>query len=346
MNKLNKTIIFLIIIAFLGAFAFSMYYFQHVDNVFLNKDNGKPINETKADYHFVLIVQNTDDPFWQSFKKGAFEAAKDFNAAVEFNGPKFTNVAEELQYLDIAIASKVDGIATHVLDEEQFTPVIDKAIGAGVPVVTVEADAKNSKRIAYIGTSNFQLGVEGGKLLTKAVNSRAQVAVVLNSYGNDAGNVMQNLKIAGLMEAIKTSGKDINIKTIQTSQMGILSAGEITNDIINKYPDVNVIFCTSSEDTIGAAQVVVDLNRVGNITIIGYGDLPEILNYVDKGVISGTVVSNPVEMGYQSIKSLVEIKKKNRTSDYVDTGVQGVSKANLAEYLKMVEDKKGKDSSK
>lgn len=346
MGMKNKILISIVLTAFLCAFVFSMYYFRSVDVIFSDKSDVLSENVTKLDYHFVLIAQNTDDPFWQSVKNGAFKAAKEFNVAVEFNGPKLNNIIDELQYLDIAIASKVDGIATHVLDEEKFTPIINKAVAMKIPVITVEADAKKSERTAFIGTNNFQLGVEGGKLLAKGTNGKAQVAVVLNSYGNDTGNITQNLRISGIRDAIKGFGNGIEIKTIRTSQMGILSAGEVTNEIINEFPNVNAIVCTSTEDTIGAAQVIVDLNKVGNITIIGYGDLPEILRYVEKGVIYGTVVSNPTDMGYQSIKSLVEIKMKNATSAYVDTGVQGVSQENIKEYKKLIEEKEGEVYSK
>ena len=55
---------------------------------------------------------------------------------------RFTNLDEQMMYLDIAIASKVDGIVTHVLDEEKFTPLINRAVDSGIPVITVEAEAK------------------------------------------------------------------------------------------------------------------------------------------------------------------------------------------------------------
>lgn len=342
----DKIFITIIITAFLSAFVFSMYYFGRVEAIFSDRSDSSSFDVAKPEYHFVLVAQNTEDPFWQSVKSGALKAGKEFNAAVEFNGPRFNNIDEELQYLDIAIASRVDGIATHVLDEDRFTPIINKAVDMKIPVITVEDDAKKSKRTAYIGISNFQLGVEGGKLLAKGTNGKAQVAVVLNSFGNALGNVTQNLRISGISDAIKNFGNGIEIKVIRTSYMGILGAGEVTNEIINEFPNINAIVCTSTEDTIGAAQVIVDLNKVGNITIIGYGDLPEILRYVEKGVIFGTVVSNPTDMGYQSIKSLVEIKMKNGTSAYVDTGVQGISQENLKEYKKLIEQKKGGEPSK
>lgn len=341
MKRFYTAAVVFLIIAFGFIFVFSWLYILDSLN---NPDDSSQITESakKPEYHFVVIAQSTDDPFWQSVKKGAFEAAKEFGAAVEFNGPRFTNIEEELQYLDIAIASKVDGIATHVLSEEIFTPVIDKAVAMNIPVITIESDANKSKRLSFIGTNNFQIGSVAGRLMTEATGGKANVAVILNSYRDEVGHVSQNLIITGFKNAVEDLYGNIEIKEIRMSSMGIFSAGEITNEIISSYPEINAIFCTNANDTVGAAQVVVDLNRVGQISIVGYGDLPEIWRYVEKEVIYGTIASNPVNMGYESIKSLVEIKKK-ATSSYVDTGVYGVTKKNLADFMKKSEITNGQE---
>ena len=331
-----------LLLFFVIAFVYSIIYFHKAYMTTSLSKSGLVENTKKWEYHFAIIAQNTDDPFWQSVRKGAFDAAKEFNVAVEFNGPRFASVDEQLQYIDIAIASRVDGIATHVLDERLVTPLIDKAVNSNIPVVTVESDARNSKRQSFVGITNFQLGFEGGKLITEAKDGKAQVAVILNNYSDEGENVMHNLKVQGFLDAVKAS-PGVEIKTVQTSKMGIFSAEEVTQDILNKYPDVDAIFCTSSKDTLGAAQIVVDFNRVGDITIIGYDDLHEILRYVEKGVVYGTVVSDPVNIGYESIKALYEIKKKNRTSAYVDTGVHVVTRKNLEEYKKILDKKKGQE---
>lgn len=320
--------------------ALPVIFFNTGEKVAFENDMDMFKGGLKPEYHFAVVAQNTDDPFWQSVKKGTFGAAKELNVAVEFNGPHFTNLEEELQYLNIAIASKVDGIITHVLDEKRFTPLIDKAVRAGIPVITIDSDAVSSTRQSFIGTNSFKLGYEGGKMIAEAAGGKAQVAVILNNYSSDGENVTQNVRLSGFKEAVR-SFPGIQIKTVQISQKGIFSAEELTQNILNKYPDLSAIFCTSSKDTLGAAQVVVDFNKVGDITIIGYDDLPEILRYVEKGVVYGTVVGDPVGIGSNSIKAMVELKNKKRTSSYIDTGVYVVTGKSLSDYKRMLEVKKG-----
>lgn len=289
-------------------------------------------NGKKPEYHFVVIAQNMDS-FWQSVREGCIAAAEDFNVAVEFNAPRLTNLEEQMRYLNIAIASRVDGIITHVLDEGKFTPLIDKAVDAGIPVITIDSEATKSKRSAYIGTSTYNLGSEAGKLLLKSGKVRANVYIIIKSYMDGLENVSENLRVKGFKDALADEPL-VSVKT-QASSTGYFSAEEVTRRILNNDPAVDTIVCTSAEDTISAAQIVVDLNRVGEITIIGYGDSQEILRYIGKGVIYGTLVSNPDQIGYQSIKSLVEIKKNMMTSSaYVDTGVIVVTRENVDEYIK------------
>ncbi|HEX2925484.1 MAG TPA: substrate-binding domain-containing protein [Ruminiclostridium sp.] len=316
------TVLIIILLLFGAAFIlYSSLYKPDYLNSSFTKRSERPI------YHFAVIAPSSYDTFWDDVRKGAIKAANDLNVAVEFNSPRFTNLEEELRFLNIAIASNVDGIATHVLDEASFTPVINKAVDSNIPVVTVESDAKNSKRSAYIGSNNYQVGSVGGKMIAEATSGKAKVAIILNGYNPGMGDVSQNLRVTGFRDAVKNY--NIDIEAVRISGMGIFSAGEITNELIAKDPQINAIFCTNPRDTLGATQMVVDLNKVGKITIVGYGNHEELMRYIEKGVVYGSVASNPADMGYKCIKALYEIRKTKRTSVYEDTDVYAVTKENL-----------------
>jgi len=328
MKKLLVFGVVILVFIFIFLIGYSINYFQI--NL-LEANSLLKESSSKIDYHFIVIAQNTDDSYWQIVREGCFDAASEFNVAVEFNGPRFTNMDEQVKYFKMAVASRVDGIVTHVLDEEVFTPLIDEATEAGIPVITIETDAKNSKRKAFVGTNTYNLGGEAGKLVLESVGDEAVIGIIIKSFNGTSENVPQNLRVAGFKDTLKDAPNAI-IKTIQSSGAGLFSAEEVTRQILYNYPEVNTIICTNVKDTICAAQIVVDLNKVGQVTIIGYGDAPEILRYIEKGVIYGTVAANPYEMGYESIRSLVEYKKKFMTSSYVDTGARVITARNLEEY--------------
>lgn len=302
--------------------------------LYLLKKEKNKIVTVKPNYHFYLIAQNSVDPFWKEIKQGAEIAAKNYNVVVEFNAPRFNNPRDELKFLDIAIVSNVDGIITHVSSGFDFTKLIENAYEKKIPIVTIENDDKESSRNTFVGTNSFLLGKEAAKLMIEATGGRANIAIIVsNDYELD--KVSKNLKINGFLSTIKNYSS-MKIVKIYNSKMGILSAEEITQSIINSEQNINAIYTTNSVDTLGSAQLIVDLNKVGDIHLVGYGDTEGILRYIRNGVIYGTVMSDPYRMGYESVKALIDIKEKNNVSTFIDTGVKVIKKENLDEYGKRI----------
>lgn len=282
---------------------------------------------SKPKHHFYFIAQNSVDPFWNEVMQGAQKAAKDYNVVVEFNVPRFNNPQEELEFMDIAITSKVDGIITHVPYGAGFTSAIDKAYSKGIPVITIENDDSESNRYAFVGTNSFVLGKEAAKLLIEATGGKANIAVISNS-DLEQDSIEHNLKMNGFISTLKDY-PNMKVIKIYTSKMGILSAEEITQKIIDSGDNINAIFAFSSADTLGSAQLIVDRSKVGSIVLVGYGNSEDIVRYIDKEIIYGTVASDPYKMGYESVKALVDVKDGNSVPTFIDTEVKVITKKTL-----------------
>ena len=285
---------------------------------------------SKPKYHFYFIAQNSVDPFWVEVIRGAQESAKDNNVAVEFYAPRFNDPNEELKHMDIATISKVDGIITHVSTAVDFTEAIDKAYSNDIPVITFENDDNKSKRQTFVGINSFIIGSEAAKMLIEATGGKANIAVI-SSEDFSQDYVEQNLKMSGFVSTLKDYP---NIKIIHnfSSKMGILSAEEITQKIIDSKDNINAIFTVSSADTLGAAQFIVDRNKVGDIILVGYGSSEQILRYIDKGIIYGAVASDAFKMGYEGLKAMVDIKDGNPIPTFIDTEIEVITKKNLDKY--------------
>ncbi|MDK2788184.1 MAG: hypothetical protein PWP07_1409 [Epulopiscium sp.] len=283
-------------------------------------------------YHFAVICESMDEPFWQSLRKGAKKAGEDFNVAVEFNGPRTTNVEEEIKYLEIAIASKVDGIITHISDEEKMTPYIDKAVDMGIPVITLNNDAQSSMRQSYVGVNRYNLGLEWGKLIALAASDKdTVVGIIYPDYKNFESNHHEMI-LLGINESTK-SYPNIQFKIVSVKDSEIFSSEEAIREILINDDHVNMILCMNAADTLRAAKAVVDLNRVGDVTIIGYHDNPEILNYIKNGVIYGTIAGDAMGMGYKSIEAMVELKENKRASEFITSKLNVITNDNVQKYI-------------
>lgn len=291
----------------------------------LNKEN-------VLKYHFVVICESMDEPFWQSLRKGAKKAGEDFNVAVEFNGPRTANVEEEIKYLEIAIASKVDGIITHVSDEEKITPYIDKAVNMGIPVITLNNDAQSSMRQSYVGVNSYNLGLEWGKLIAMAASDRNMVVGIISPEYKNFENAYHEMTLLGINESIKNY-PNIQLKTVSVQDAEIFSSEEAIRKILINDENVNMILCMNAADTLRAAKAVVDLNKVGDVNIIGYHDNPEILKYIKSGVIYGTIAGDAMGMGYKSIEAIVELKENKRASEYITSKLNIITNDNVQKYI-------------
>lgn len=329
MKILYKIVILVLLIIVTASITLSISYSREIDKMVMDTKGSIFSSKKPPRYHFAVILHNTDEPYTKDVEKGLKDTANSQNIAIEINySTNVDDYKDAIKYINIAIDSRVDGIITHAYNTQEFQKLIDKAEANKISVITLDADLSSSKRSAYVGTNGFETGSKAGQLVGEALNGTAKVAIILESLEGSG-----NLKIDGFNNGIKNY-KDIKIETVKVSDTGILGANDVTQDILNNHREVNAIVCTSSKDSIGAAQSVVDFNRVGDITIIAYDSTPEILSYIQKGVIYGTIVPGAYKIGCDSINTLISLKDNGRVSAYVHTDSIIITKRNLKNYMK------------
>ena len=120
-----------------------------------------------TDEFYVLISANLQVPYWQAAGAGLSNAAAQMKVRSDFQGPQNYDTKAERDALDAAVQKKATGILLAVTDPSLLKDGIDKAVAAGIPVITVDSDAPASKRLFFIGTNNYQAGMAGGKRLAQ-----------------------------------------------------------------------------------------------------------------------------------------------------------------------------------
>ncbi|MCM3117339.1 sugar-binding protein [Neobacillus sp. MER 74] len=253
------------------------------------------------DYHFVLVPEELDNEYWRLVEQGAKAAADKYGVLLEYAGPNQGNIEDHLKTIEMSAASKVDGILTQGLSDEQFTPLINRVVSSGIPVITVDTDAANSKRLAYIGTDNYYSGFLAGKALIQDTKGKANVAIITGRfYANH-----QKQRVKGFQDAVKGE-KGIHIIDVVESEISRVQAAEKAYQIMKDHPEVNAFFGTSALDGIGIAQVVDKFVKPGKMYIVGFDTLPETLEYIRRGTINATVVQEPYEMGYRAVIMMID----------------------------------------
>lgn len=329
-NVIYVAIVTLVLI-FVVAAVLSVKYITEISEE-LSETNAEKKDDNIPEYHFMIIANELNFSSGQAFIDGVNLACDDYNVVVEINQFKRENIDQQIRTIAIAVASKVDGIIVQATDQDLFVEQINQAMDEGIPVITIFEDAAKSKRLSYIGVNSYELGTRAADLASKVVDKKGEMAIIFDGLEEKQFDTSKSLIEAGVREGLVRS-PDLSLKKIDISTTGILGAGDIAKEIITKQHDVNVIFCTSPNTTIGVAQAVVDLNMVGKIKIIGYGDDQDILKYIEIGVIDVSLLSDTQNIGYQSIESTIKYLKEGRISDFEDTGIYVIDKNNVKDFV-------------
>ena len=294
----------------------------------VSKDK-QPIKSPK--YHIQVITQNSDDHFWKMFKDGANSAGVNLNVYVEFVDISKRDVDNSIQAVERGIYADVDGIALQANDIEKTTAILKEASDNGLSVLTYENDLYNIPDVVSVGSNSYDIGFTAGTMGVKACNGVGNVAVIIND-SSDKDNQYKNIKVQGIMEAF-SKYSNMNISQVYTLDTGVFEMEKLTSKILTNNPNVNLIICTDERNTPGVAQVLVDSNRVGDIKVIGYGEMPQTISYIERGVIYGTVCPDAYQIGYNTVSQLNSILEGETVSDSTNTDVYSVDEDNYKLYI-------------
>ncbi|MDA0588874.1 MAG: substrate-binding domain-containing protein [Planctomycetota bacterium] len=141
----------------------------------------KKKDEAAGDQPKVAYVTNGIASFWVIAEKGAKDAGKEFNAAVEVLMPP-NGVEDQKRMCQDALAKGIQGIAISPIDPDNQQDLLDE-ISDNTNLITQDSDAPKSKRLCYIGMDNYTAGRECGKLIKEAMPDGGKVMIFVGRLG-------------------------------------------------------------------------------------------------------------------------------------------------------------------
>ena len=129
---------------------------------------------------YYLIATNTAVPYWKSAADGFAAAGAEYGVSVDTRGPAGLNPQAEVDEFKAMVARKPAGILVSVANSKLMAPEIDAAIAAGIPVITMDSDSPESKRLYFIGTNNLEAGRLGGRRVAARLNGKGNVVFFTN----------------------------------------------------------------------------------------------------------------------------------------------------------------------
>jgi ribose transport system substrate-binding protein len=275
---------------------------------------------------FAVIPKSLDIPVFNYAKIGAERKAKELgDVDVLWNAPTNADQLKQKEILESYITQRVDGIAISALNGDFLTDTIDRAIAAGIPVVTWDSDAPKSKRLAFYGVDDFASGRIMGEQTIRLLNGQGQIAII-TSVG--ATNLQRRLD--GVRDAL-AKAPAIEVVEVFDIKEDSVRCAEIMATGTKRYPDLAAwlsvggwpVFTRNATASIDPAKT----------KVISFDTIQPALDLLREGKVTVLLGQKYFGWGSESVQLLYDLKHgKNPPSPIVDSGVDIVTKENVDAY--------------
>ncbi|MEM7391120.1 MAG: sugar-binding protein [Verrucomicrobiota bacterium] len=268
----------------------------------------------------LAFVTNNASDFWTIARRGTEKAEAEMtDVEVIFRTPSDGTVAQQKRILDDLLAMGVDGIAISPKKPSDQQQMLNDAAGRTL-LITHDSDAPNSKRACYVGTDNVAAGVAAGEMIKEAIPDGGKIMMFVGA--KDAQNAKERAE--GIRQAI--DGANIEILDIRTDDADHVRAKANVVDTLVNHDDVACLVGLWSYNGPAILSAVTEAEKLGKVQIVTFDEEDDTLRGVKEGHIHATIVQQPFEFGYQSIRKM---------ADYIkgDTSVFPENKVNIVPTL-------------
>jgi simple sugar transport system substrate-binding protein len=295
---------------------------------------------THPKWRFVFVNHVTTNPFFVPTRYGAEDACSLVNCTYQWTGSESAKTPEMINAMNVAISGKADGIAVCVVDPKAFDAPTAKALAAGIPVVSYNADGSTAnKRLAYIGQDLFASGVSMGQRIATLVPKGGRIGLFIATPGQS--NIQP--RIDGAQSALKGKGYKIDVITTGADVPGELSK---IDAYYQGHKDVKGLFAVDAGSTQGVAQTIKKHGLAAKgVKGGGYDLLPITLQLIKSGDLDFTIDQQPYLQGFQPVIQLFLYKISGglMAPSNTNTGLLFVTKDNVDPYLKTKSRYEGSD---
>ena len=273
-----------------------------------------------------VVLKTTSSEYWSYVIAGIEQAEKDLgNVEVDVRGANSdTDFDGQLNMVETIVnADMCEAIAIAPLQADQIANALT---GVKIPVLAIDTNFEQAE--TFIGTAHEDAAYQGGKYVAEQIGKGGKVVVLANIQGESTSEA----RVAGYRKALEEGGCEI-ISTQYTDGVGD-KAVTVTDGVLQSFPDIDAIVCCADDVALGASRAIRQTGRDGDgIIVCGFDGISSGVQAVVDGEISCTVAQDPYNMGYQCVKSMLDVVNGEKPDDFIDTGCNVITPDNADEYL-------------
>jgi simple sugar transport system substrate-binding protein len=293
------------------------------------RDESHPLFAHHPAYRFTFVNHVTTNPFFTATIYGLQDAAHILGIPVPaWTGSTVSATSDMVNAIDVAIAAKVSGIATTLIDPTAFNTPVDRALKAGIPVVAYNADEPGNNRMCYIGQSNLTAGAAAAAKIVKLIPKGSLIGMVIATPGT--GNIQP--RINGALPTFKAAGMDTEVVA-----GGALVPAEITavQAWWEGHKDVKFMYAVDNGDSEAVADCITKNKLFGITKGSGWDVSLPVLDGIQSGALEFSIDQQAYLQGFVPTIQLFlyNVSAGLMKPCDTDTGLGFIGKANVEPYL-------------
>lgn len=207
----------------------------------------------------VVVHGQANDPFWSVVKNGVDAAAEDTGANVEFRSPETFDMVQMSQMIDAAVNQEPDGLVVSIPDADALAPSIERAVAAGIPVISMNSGSDVSKDLGallHVGQDEYTAGEAAGAELAEMGGTNA---ICVNQ---EVGNVALDLRCEGF-----AAGFGGTVEVLPTENDPAQVEAKV-KAALDSNPDIDTVMALGAS-TVGepAVAAVSAVGRSGEVNV-------------------------------------------------------------------------------
>ena len=310
--------------------------------------------EKKAERSKFAVVTTGVASFWDICKIGAEKAGADLDVDVEVLMPN--GGVEQKSKMEDLLSRGVDGIAAAVIDPINQSEFFDE-VAERVEFITVDTDAPDSKRKVYIGVDNYDAGRMCGQLVKEALPEGGQVILFIGRLEQDNSKRRRQGVIDELLDRSRdpsrydapgapVKGEKYTVLATLTDQFDRAKGKANAEDMLTKYPQVGCMVGLFAYNPPLILEALSQAKRLNTVKVVGFDEEDVTLQAIVDGTVHGTVVQNPYEYGYQSVKVLKALFEGDDSmipaNKFINIPARQIRKDTVIEFWADLNEKLGK----
>jgi len=262
-------------------------------------------SDPAADYsqeEYVWMSCHANLPLFMAHDHPALRlAGKQLGVQVTIGGPNTSDIPSLISYIETTAARRPAGMMVVAWDPSAVVAPINKAVESGIPVVCVDTDAPESKRLSFIGTNWFDLGLRQAQAMVKALGERRGKVAMLGL----TEHYIDQQAFAGFRSIAEKAG--LTLMEPQNDRGDSAIAARVAATIIQATPDLVGMAGFDSESGPGMGLAIKEAGKSGQIVATCVDAEPAHLSLVREGVLTAAIGQKRELFTYFGLRVLFEL---------------------------------------